>query len=88
MLKKFRLPILALGTTLTLLSPTAALARHHHDERREHRHRVWRENLPAGVYAGPAYVYGYGGYYDRWGYWHPRAGAYYDRWGYYHPYGR
>jgi hypothetical protein len=87
MLKKFRLPILALGTALTLLSPAAAFARHHRDEWREHSHRVWRENPPAGVYVGPAYRYGYG-HYDRWGYWHPRAGGYYDRWGYYHPYGR
>jgi hypothetical protein len=87
MLKKFRLPILALGTALTLLSPAAAFARHHRDEWREHSHRVWRENPPAGVYVGPAYRYGYG-HYDRWGYWHPRAGGYYDRWGYYHPCGR
>ena len=86
MLKKFRLPILALGMALTLLSPAAALARHHHDEWREHSHRVWRENLPVGVYVGPAYGYGYGyGSYNRWGYWHA---GYYDRRGYYHPYGR
>jgi hypothetical protein len=87
MLKKFRLPILALGMALTLLSPGAAFARHHHDEWREHSHRVWRENPPVRVYVGPAYGYGYG-HYDRWGYWHPYVAGYYDRWGYYHPYGR
>jgi len=76
MLKELRLPILALGTALALLSPTSVFARDHH--------RVWREHDPyhhhhVRVYVGPAYPYGYygyhygypGGYYDAWGYWHP-----------------
>jgi len=66
MLKKFRLPMLALAAALAL-TPTAAFAREHH---RDHHVRV---------YVGPAYPYGYYGYYghhyrgwyDRWGYWHP-----------------
>ena len=72
MLKKFRLPMLALSTALILLSPMAGFARDHHRERREHHHHV-------RVYVGPAYPYDghYGyysyhrGYYDGWGYWHP-----------------
>jgi hypothetical protein len=81
MLKKFRLPILALGTALTLLSPAGAFARDHD------RDREWREHhRHVRVYVGPAYRYGYAnGYYDRWGYWHP-YGGFYDRWGRYHPY--
>jgi hypothetical protein len=72
MLKKFRLPILALAAALTLMAPTSMFAREHHREWREHHHRF-------GVYVGPAYRYGYygpyygpyRGYYDAWGYWHP-----------------
>jgi hypothetical protein len=71
MLKKLRLPILALSAALILLSPTAGFARDHHREWREHHHHV-------RVYVGPAYPYGYYGYYgyhrghyDAWGYWHP-----------------
>jgi hypothetical protein len=71
MLKKFRLPILALAAALTMLSPTSSFARDHH--------RVWRENPHVRVYVGPGYGYGYygpyyryhRGYYDAWGYWHP-----------------
>ncbi len=60
MFKRFRLPALVLGTALTLLSPSMALARHY---KREHHHRF-------------SFYFGYGprhyvnGYYDRWGYWH------------------
>ncbi len=73
MLKKFRLPILALGTALTILTPSMFAREHHHEEFREH-HRHFR------VYVGPTYPYGYGyynpyygpyGYYDAWGFWHP-----------------
>ena len=79
MLKKFRLPILALATALTVMAPTAMFARGRHHEWREHHH--------FGIYVGPAYGYGYynpyygspyygrpyygGGYYDAWGLWHP-----------------
>ena len=75
MLKKFRLPILALGTALTLMAPSM-FARDH----RDYRGHEWREHhRHFGVYVGPAYPYGYGygryyrpyGYYDAWGYWHP-----------------
>ena len=71
MLKKFRLPILALATMLALGAPGAMFARdHYHHGWREHRHHF-------GVYVGPTPYYGYSpyygpyGYYDGWGYWHP-----------------
>jgi hypothetical protein len=84
MLKKFKLPALALGTALAIVSPGAALARDRDHERHEHnerRERVWRER---GYFYGP-HVYGYaGGHYDRWGRWHPYG--FYDRWGRWHPY--
>lgn len=90
MLKKFKLPALALGTTLAIISPGAALARDHDDrdherhERRERREHVWREREPGfrAYYGyGPSYA---GGYYDRWGRWH--GYGFYDRWGRWHPY--
>jgi len=68
MLKKFRLPILALAAALTLAAPGSMFARDHHHE--------WRHHYGVGVYVGPA-PYGYYhhpyryGYYDAWGYWHP-----------------
>jgi hypothetical protein len=71
-LKKIKLPALALGTAMAILSPGAALARDHdrdHErrewrehERHERREHVWRERS--------ARWYRYG-YYDRWGRWHP-----------------
>jgi len=78
MLKRFRLPILALGTALTLLSPASSFARDHDRERREHHH--------VRVYVGPAYRYHYYGPYYR--YYGPyyRPYGYYDGWGYWHPY--
>jgi hypothetical protein len=86
MLKKFKLPALALGTALAIMSPSAALARdhdrdHERHEWREHERRehVWNERAPGyrGYYSyGPRYA---NGYYDRWGRWHPYG--FYDRWG-------
>jgi hypothetical protein len=81
MLKKFKLPALALGTALAITSPGAALARDHDrdHERHERRVRVWSERPPhvRGYYGyGPGYA---NGYYDRWGRWHPYG--FYDRWG-------
>ena len=96
MVKKFKLPALALGTALAIMSPCAALARDHdrddrdHErrewrehERHERRERVWRERSP-----GFSFYYGYGpsysyspGYAN--GYY---ANGYYDRWGNWHPY--
>ena len=90
MLKKFKLPALALGTALAITSPGASLARDHDDrdherhERHERREHVWRERGPGfrAYYGyGPSYA---GGYYDRWGRWHPYG--FYDRWGRLHPY--
>jgi hypothetical protein len=49
MLKRSRLPILALGTTFTLLSPMGAFARH------QHREHVWREDAPIRHQLGHAY---------------------------------
>jgi hypothetical protein len=52
MLKKFKLPALALGTALAIMSPGAALARDHDDrdherhERHERREHVWRGRGP------------------------------------------
>jgi len=74
MLKKFRLPILALATVLALGAPASMFARdYHHHGWREHRH-----HFGVGVYVGPTPYYGYYspyygpyGYYDAWGYWHP-----------------
>jgi len=70
MLKKFRLPILALATALTFMTPASMFARDHH--------REWRHHEHFRVYVGPGYGYGYYGphyrpygYYDAWGYWHP-----------------
>jgi len=48
MLKRLRLPMLALGTVLALASPMSAFAGDHHREWREHHHHV-------RVYVGPAY---------------------------------
>jgi hypothetical protein len=101
MIKRFGLPALALA--IGLISPGTALAKHHgDDEWREHERHEWREHQPRfrdyyyssrpGFYFsyGPSYAYGpgyAGGYYDRWGRWHPYARGYFDRWGYWHPYG-
>ena len=71
MLKKFRLPILALAAALTTLTPSA-FARDHDHWREHHRHHV-------RVYVDPGYRYGHYGYYG------PQRG-YYDAWGYWHPY--
>jgi hypothetical protein len=86
MFKKLKLPALALGTVLAIMSPGAALARDHDrdHERHERREHVWRERTP-----GYRAYYGYGsgyanGYYDRCGRWHPYG--FYDRWGRWHPY--
>ena len=74
MLKKLALPIL-LGAAMLVPS---AFGRDR-DDRYEHRRSGVR------VVIGPSY-YG-GGYYDRWGYWHPyRHHGFYDRYGYWHPY--
>lgn len=75
MFKKFRWPaILALGAAMTFLTPGTPQARDYYErEHRHHRHYVT-------VYVG----HGPGGYYDRWGYWHPYGYGYYDRWGYWH----
>jgi hypothetical protein len=63
MFKKLGLPIL-LG--LAMLAPSA-LAR---DRDRDREVRIeYRHHPHYRVYVGPSY-YG-GGYYDRWGYWHP-----------------
>lgn len=70
MLKKFKLPILALAA-LFMLTPASMFA-HDRDHWREHHHHV-------RVYVGPGYGYGYYGYYG-----HHRG--YYDSWGYWHPY--
>jgi hypothetical protein len=75
MLKKFRLPILALATALTVMAPGAMFVRGRHHEWREHHH--------FGVYVGPGYGYGYNPYYGN-----PYYGGYgyYDAWGLWHPY--
>jgi len=90
MFKKFKLPALALGAALAIMSPGAALANdrddreHQRHEWREHqrherRERVWSERAP--VFRG-YYSYGVGyGYRTRY------AHGYYDRWGRWHPYG-
>jgi hypothetical protein len=76
MFKKFRWPaILALGAAMTFLTPGTAQARDRYYEHEHHRHHI-------SVYIG----HGPGGYYDRWGYWHPYGYGYYDRWGYWHRY--
>jgi hypothetical protein len=89
MFKRFKLPALALGTALAIMSPGAALARdrdrdHERHEWREHERRehVWRERAP-GFRAYYGYSYS-NGYYDRWGRWRPYG--FYDRWGRWHPY--
>jgi hypothetical protein len=64
MFKKFRMPaILALGAAMTFLTPGTAQA-HDYYEREYHRHHHRHHVI---IYVGPRY-----GYYDRWGYWHPR----------------
>ncbi len=92
MLKKLGLPALVMGVALSILSPTAALARdhdrdwrHERHEYREHERHVWREHFRPGfgVYVGPQV----NGYYDRWGNWHPYVNGFYDQWGNWHPYG-
>ena len=78
-MKKFKLPVLALGAALALFAPVSpAFARdhHHHDEWRQHRHGF-------RFYVGPAPV---NGFYDQWGYWHPYYRGYWGARGYYYPY--
>jgi hypothetical protein len=64
MLKRLGLPALVLAAA-SLLAPATALAEHRHERRGDPHFRVW-------VGPGP-YPYGpaCGGFYDRWGYWHP-----------------
>ena len=71
MLKKFRLPMLALGTVLALMSPASMSAREHHREWREHHHHYRVYVGPGYGYYGPYYGPHYRGHYDAWGYWHP-----------------
>ena len=71
MFKKIGLLGLILGTALTL-APNQAQARD--DEREHHRHRV-------RVTIGFGHRHYAGGYYDRWGYWHPYGRGFYDRHG-------
>jgi len=91
MLKKLGLPAVALGTALSLLGPTALLARDH-DRDRDARHefrerREFRRGPRFSFYYGPSYTYGYNnGYYDQFGNWHPYGYGWYDRWGRFHPY--
>jgi hypothetical protein len=59
MLKKLGLPALVLAAA-TLLAPTTALAQHRHERRHDPHFGVW---IGPGPYCG--------GFYDRWGYWHP-----------------
>jgi hypothetical protein len=67
--------MLALGAAMTFLTPGTAQARDYYEREHHHRHHI-------SVYIG----HGPGGYYDRWGYWHPYGYGYYDRWGYWHRY--
>jgi hypothetical protein len=79
MLKKFRWPaILALGATMTFLTPGTVQARDRDDYEREHHRHRHHHRVVVTVHHGPS------GYYDRRGYWHPYG--YYDRWGYWHAY--
>src|SRR5690349_18233258 len=63
MFKKLGVPTLVLGTALTLLTPFAALARHHDrdDEAREsirHEQREHQRHFRGGYfYYGPSYTY-------------------------------
>jgi len=77
MLNKLKLPVLVLGTALSLLGPSAAQARRYETEHHHHRFNV---------FIGVAPRHYPDGYYDRWGYWHSHRPGYYDRWGYWHPY--
>jgi hypothetical protein len=102
MLKKLKLPALALGTALAIMSPGAALARDRDDrdherrewrehERHERRERVWRERSPGfSFYYGRNYNPYSRGYYAN-GFYDQRGRwhpsyGYYDRWGRWHPY--
>ncbi len=68
MFKRLRLPILILGTALTLLAPGCAS-------------RGYRSSFGVSVQSGPRHYRS--GYYDGWGYWHPyRQYRYYDRYAY------
>ena len=102
MLRRFGLPALILGLGMSLISPSAAWAKHHDrdDERWEHERHEWRERQPRfrDYYYGyrPGFTFSYGprytynpGYYADGYYdrWHSYARGYYDRWGYWHPYG-
>ena len=75
MFKKLGLATFLIGAGLALVSPNAAQARDRENE--HHRHRF---SVVIGV--GPRHYAD--GYYDRWGYWHPRYRGYYDRRGYWH----
>jgi sterol desaturase/sphingolipid hydroxylase (fatty acid hydroxylase superfamily) len=60
-----RIGLLGAAFVALLLTPIASRAEHH-----------WRGHVGVQVYVGPRYHhyhhhYYRGGYYDRWGYWHP-----------------
>jgi hypothetical protein len=79
MLKKFRWPaILALGATMTFLTPGTVQARDRDDYEREHYRHRHHHRVVVSVHHRQS------GYYDRHGYWHPYG--YYDREGYWHAY--
>jgi hypothetical protein len=68
MLKKLKVAGLVLIGALAFMGPSKALAERHHDRDyyahvRWERHEYWRHHHHWRAY--------YGGYYDRWGYWHP-----------------
>jgi len=92
MLKRFRVPTLALATALAVAAPTLTLARDRDDHRGaehfEHRddHRFVRDRghdvrfgFGVGVNVAPA-----AGYYDQFGVWHPYG--FYDTFGVWHAY--
>ena len=64
MFKKLRWPLLVLIAALTLVAPGSTMA----EPYREHRSHVLVQ-----VEVGPGYHHRHcrGGYYDRWGHWHP-----------------
>ena len=92
MLKKLRLPVLALGAALTFLGPTSALAQYltphqvHEQQEQLRRLRHQQRRMSRGYY-----YYGSRSYdpfstdtvvYNWWG----DPIGYYDWWGYFHPY--
>jgi hypothetical protein len=80
MLRKLRLPALALGAALALLSPAGAVARDRDHARgvspHELRERNERHYRGGGFYYGPPYRYYY---YNPW--YDPFYNPYYDPWG-------